>query len=39
MRDLKDIYDKTTEVEEVYLFCLYTNHEPIYFEEAVKNEE
>ncbi|KNA15164.1 hypothetical protein SOVF_100720, partial [Spinacia oleracea] len=39
MRSLRDIYENTTEVEEVDLFCLYADHEPINFEEVVGEVE
>ncbi|MGV8048491.1 hypothetical protein PJP07_30275, partial [Mycobacterium kansasii] len=35
MRSLNDIYAET---EEVNMFCLYANHEPHTFEEAVEEE-
>ncbi|CAO2836221.1 unnamed protein product [Amaranthus hypochondriacus] len=39
MRSLRDIYEATNEVNEVDLFCLYADHEPINFEEALGEEE
>ena len=38
MRSLTEIYNQREEDEEVMRFCLYADHEPLTFQEAVEKE-
>ena len=37
-RSLVDIYNETKRLDDASLFCLYANHEPVSFEEAIMDE-
>ena len=43
MRSLRDIYDETEELSQIFndltLFCLFGDSEPLNFEEALQDEE